>query len=367
MTVQAYRGLSHVPEAFLRILDEDKGSDFFVSRAFYENFERHGLLPGSELRGFAVGEPGSPQGITVGISPSGPVGFLRSNAIHFAHPDQMLYRAYTHPENGLRRDVIEQVAEALGRGAARTDIVKFGAFDPRDGLIEVVGELLRKHGFITQAYFLFGNWYGDVAGKSAEAYMAERPSQLRNTIRRRNKRMDKEAFGQFQLVQGGEPLAPAISDYVRVLVASWQGRHPMDKNYIMGLLHSASAKGVLRLGLYYVDGQPAAGQIWMVTAGVAHCYRLAYDARFSRLSVGTLLTYEMFRHVIDVDKVERIDFGIGDDPFKRTWVNRRREFWGIAGFNKGTLAGLRSAATDLSSTAVKRMLIRLGLWKVVRQ
>lgn len=362
MSVVAYRGLTSLPEPFLRLLDEDRESDFFLSRGFYENFERHGMLSGWELQAFAVGSAIDPLGLAIGIRPDGPVGFLRADAVHFAHPDQMPFKAYAHPERGSAEEVIERVAAALSQGETRTDIVKFGAFELQDELLRKVRSVLREQGFITQRYFLYGNWYGEVRGRSADDYMADRPSKLRNTVRRRAKRLEKEAVGQFHLVTGGEQLTPAVADYVRVLVASWQGRHPMPRDYILGLFDIADNLGVLRLGLYYVDGQPAAGQIWLVSKGTAHCYRLAFDPRFGKFSVGTLLTYEMFRYVIDVDKVERIDFGIGDDPFKKDWVNRRREYWGIAGFNKRSVAGLRTAATHLSITSVKRLLIRLGLW-----
>lgn len=363
MTVQAYRGLTRVPEPFLRLLDEDEASDIFLSRAFYENFERNGMLPGSELQAFTVGDSSGPLGIAVGIRPSGPVGFLRADAVHFAHPDQIPFRAYTHPQRGSAADLVDRLADALGQGEERTDIVKFGAFDRKEAIYRDILKALRRHGFLTQSYFLYGNWYAEIGGRSADEYMTERPSKLRNTVRRRAKRLEKEAVGQFQLVRGGDQLTPAISDYVRVLVASWQGRHPMPRDYILGLLDISAAVDALRLGLYYVDGQPAAGQIWLVSEGTAHCYRLAFDPRFGRYSVGTLLTYEMFRYVIDVDKVERIDFGIGDDPFKKDWVSRRREYWGIAGFNKRTLAGLRTAITAYGITSAKRALIRLGIWR----
>ena len=137
----------------------------------------------------------------------------------------------------------------------------------------------------------------------------------------------------------------------------------MDRDYIVGLLETAAAEGVLRLGLFYIDGQPAAGQIWLVSKGTAYNYRLAYDPRFKKYSIGTLLTHAMFRHVIDEDKAERIDLGIGDEAFKKDWVEGRREFWGIAGYNRRTWAGLRTAGAHLSISAVKRVLVRLGLWK----
>jgi hypothetical protein len=38
------------------------------------------------------------------------------------------------------------------------------------------------------------------------------------------------------------------------------------------------------------------------------------------LSAGTTLSAALFEHVIDVDKVDLVDFGTGNDPYKRDWM-----------------------------------------------
>ena len=65
--------------------------------------------------------------------------------------------------------------------------------------------------------------------------------------------------------------------------------------------------GWLRLAIAYIDDQPAAAQIWIVSNGVANIYKLSYDERFAKFSLGTLLTAHLMEHAIDVDKVHEID------------------------------------------------------------
>ena len=51
------------------------------------------------------------------------------------------------------------------------------------------------------------------------------------------------------------------------------------------------------------------------------------------------MTAALCRHVIDEDRVEEIDFLIGDDAYKQDWMSARRERWGVVAFNPGTLRG----------------------------
>jgi hypothetical protein len=42
-----------------------------------------------------------------------------------------------------------------------------------------------------------------------------------------------------------------------------------------------------------------------------------------------VLSAALFRHVIDVDGVAHVDFGTGDDPYKRDWMEQVRPRWRI--------------------------------------
>jgi hypothetical protein len=62
----------------------------------------------------------------------------------------------------------------------------------------------------------------------------------------------------------------------------------------------------------------------------------------------------MIQHVLDVDHVDEIDFGRGDDPFKQLWMSERREHWGLLAFNPSTPLGLLAAARHLGGRRVAR-------------
>jgi CelD/BcsL family acetyltransferase involved in cellulose biosynthesis len=48
----------------------------------------------------------------------------------------------------------------------------------------------------------------------------------------------------------------------------------------------------------------------------------------------------MMQHVIDVDEVVEVDYLVGDDPYKKDWMNHRRERWGIVAYNPSTFLGV---------------------------
>lgn len=221
-------------------------------------------------------------------------------------------------------------------------------------------QALRQAGWLAFEYFCFGNWFLPVNGRSYDQYFQQRPAQLRNTLARKSRQFLGPAGGRLEIVTGGDALEPAIEAYLRVYHASWKQPEPFP-DFIPGLIRLYAGKGQLRLGIAYAGAQPAAAQIWLVSHGRAAIYKLAYDAQYAPLSVGSLLTQHLMRHVIDVDRVREVDYLIGDEPYKRDWMSERRERWGIVAYNPRTLRGLAGAANELSRRAAKQALAPLGL------
>jgi CelD/BcsL family acetyltransferase involved in cellulose biosynthesis len=67
---------------------------------------------------------------------------------------------------------------------------------------------------------------------------------------------------------------------------------------------------------------------------------------------------EMFRRALDTDRVRAIDYGTGDDSYKKDWMGERRQLWQIEAFDPRTPRGLAGAARAAASALVRRVRTR---------
>ena len=235
------------------------------------------------------------------------------------------------------------------------DVVRFDAMDPAHPAFGVLESALRRAGLRTFRFFGFGNWYLPVEGRSFEEYFQGLSSQVRNTVRRREKKFLADGRGALRIVAGGDALEEAIAAWEKIYRVSWKTAEPFTE-FLPGLIRMCAARGWLRLGLAYYDGEAVAAQLWIVSHGRAAIYKLAYDEKFAQLSAGTVLTANLMRHVLDVDKVREVDYLIGDDGYKKDWMKHRRERWGVLAFNLRTPAGLFGAINESARRMVKQMI-----------
>ena len=61
----------------------------------------------------------------------------------------------------------------------------------------------------------------------------------------------------------------------------------------------------------------------------------------------------MFRAALDDDRVSRIDYGTGDDGYKRDWMGERATLWRLEAFNLASPRGLLGAARAGLSALVR--------------
>lgn len=220
--------------------------------------------------------------------------------------------------------------------------------DPRTSAFNAALEGLRAAGFKAKPFFGWGNWCENVAGQTFQDYLSARPSNLTNTGKRKLAALQKNSRVSFRIHHAGEELEPFISDYEDVRRKSWQQAEPFPL-FVPELIRFADGIGALRMGILKIDGENAAAQFWIVWKKKALIFKLAYVDKLRSYSPGTLLTMHMLQHLFEQDAPGEIDFGRGDDEYKRLWVSTRRERWGIEAVNPRTLRGaLLSARMTLA-------------------
>ncbi|WP_448565157.1 GNAT family N-acetyltransferase [Thalassotalea ganghwensis] len=179
------------------------------------------------------------------------------------------------------------------------------------------------------------NWHcGNI--ESSQQYFAERPSQLRNTLKRKSRQLEKLAH-QYHIadVNNFERL---FADYISIYQQSWKGQE-YSVEFIKSVCEQALSDGKLCLGILYIEEEPVAAQIWFIQNQCASIFKLAYVPKFSKLSVGSLLSAYISEYVIEHYKVNEIDFGMGNEPYKKDWMTSLRQRYTVLYFNQKSLLG----------------------------
>lgn len=262
--------------------------------------------------------------------------------------------------NGFQKN-LDMLAKAIAAERPRWDMIDIHPMQLDTPLFNGTLSAFHHAGMLAQSYFCFGNWYLDVNNRSYAAYFERLPSKLKNTLKRKSRQLEDANRLRIEIISSEAGLAKGLCAYEEIYSSSWKKpeSHPA---FVPGLIRICAEQGWLRLGVAYVDQQPAAAQLWIVSNGVASIYKLAYAEQFSRLSIGSILTARLMQHVIDIDRVRQVDYLSGDDPYKRDWMSHRRERRGIIAFNPRTAHGMIAALKHVGGRAW-RNIVRFGAYR----
>lgn len=224
----------------------------------------------------------------------------------------------------------------------------------------VLNAALALDGFLVFPYFCFGNWT-IAPPKKWDEYVASRPGALRSSIHRASRRLAGMG-AKTEIFSRPEDAERALMAFQHVYARSWKVPEPFPE-FIPGLVDLCARKGWLRMGVVWLGEKPIAAQLWIVANGRAAIFKLAYDEAYRRLGAGTALTAHLMKCAIEHDRVYEVDYLIGDDAYKRDWMNQRKERWGLVAFNPRTLGGAVGALGEATGRAVKPWLRSLPAWR----
>ena len=157
-------------------------------------------------------------------------------------------------------------------------------------------------------------------------YLAARPGQLRTTLKR------KAAKVSVRLERSFNPDSWAA--YEAIYAQSWKPQEGCPP-FLRAFAEAEGAAGRLRMGLAFADSQPVAAQFWTVENGTAFIHKLAHTEASKTLSPGTTLSATLFEEVIDRDRVAMVDFGTGNDAYKRDWMEHIRPRYELQMYRPG--------------------------------
>jgi hypothetical protein len=196
-----------------------------------------------------------------------------------------------------------------------------------------------RAGLFAFRYHCFANWYLNINNRFYSDYYLSLPSRLRNIIKRKSKKYFEIEGARIDIVTTEQEFHQGLAAYHEVYEASWKVLEPYP-DFMSGLIRLGISNGMGRLGIAYIGSKAVAVQYWIVSNNTAYIYKLAYDEAYKKQSVGTVLTAKMMEFVIDIDKVNIVDFLTGDDKYKEDWMNNKQDRYGVILFNPTTLFGL---------------------------
>jgi hypothetical protein len=181
---------------------------------------------------------------------------------------------------------------------------------------DLLGAAFSKAGWLVRREQSDVNHVLTLAGRDYDAFLAARPGRLRTTLKRKSGKVATQVLTRFD-----EAVWAAYED---IYAESWKPEEGSPA-FLRAFAQAEGAAGRLRLAIAQSpEGEAIAAQMWTVEGGTAFIHKLAHRESAKPLSPGSVLSAALFRHVIDVDKVAMIDFGTGDDPYKRDWMEEVR-------------------------------------------
>ena len=195
--------------------------------------------------------------------------------------------------------------------AKQTGHIVLAPISDEDGMTATLEKAFKAAGWITFRTQCDINHVLPVNHRNYAEYLATRPGPVRTTLKRKSGKVAVTIDTEFHPTNWAA--------YETIYAESWKPGEGSPA-FLRAFAEAEGLAGRLRLGLARADGLPVAAQLWTVEHGTAFIHKLAHTEASKSLSPGTTLTAALFEHVIDHDRVELIDFGTGDDGYKRDWM-----------------------------------------------
>jgi len=348
LILRTFTCVASLPADYDALFAAHQPQNLFVARAWFTLYETYLLPPDGRVVIYAVEAEDKPILALVLCQQKRVLSSLSN-----------YYSSYFSPVIDAQETVAIAALSLLFSALSREcDVLKLNPLAANEQQFTWLISALRAAHFSVEDYFCFGNWYHPVNGVTSQDYLAALPSKLRHTLQRKEKKAKREHTEMvYRLLTEAAEVAESFCDFEAIYEKSWKSTEP-HAQFIAALATHCAQQGHLRLGLMYLDGQPAAAQFWIVRDHTAYIFKLAYDPKFKAYSIGSILSAKMMAHVIDVDQVHKIDYLTGDDAYKQSWMSQRREMRGLMAYNRRAFKGWWMSVRFYAVRQLKRIFQR---------
>ncbi len=211
--------------------------------------------------------------------------------------------------NAHRPALLGEAARYLKQHARR---VTLWPLPDEDGSATLIESAFRKAGWAVFRSPCDTNHILRVQGRDYAEYLAGLPGPVRTTLKRKTKKVEVNIHDYFHDV--------IWNIYEEIYARSWKPEEG-DPALLRRFAQAEGDAGRIRLGIAKHEGMPVAAQFWTVENSTAYIHKLAHIEDARNLSAGSVLTAALMEHVLDTDRVEIVDFGTGDDGYKKDWMD----------------------------------------------
>ncbi len=206
--------------------------------------------------------------------------------------------------------LLTALAQDLAKRCRRIDLDKLDGDEA-----EEIAVAFRASGWSVRQKVCDANHVLSLVGRSWDDYLSARPGAVRSTLKRKRGKVKITIIHKFD---------PQWFDkFEDIYRSSWKTEESSPA-FLRKFAKEEGSAGRLRMAFAEAGGQAVAAQLWTVENGTAFIHKLAHREDARALSPGTTLLAALLKEVIEVDRVALVDFGTGDDAYKRDWMETVR-------------------------------------------
>jgi hypothetical protein len=349
LRTETYHDLRALPPAALDLCPATDSGALFSSAVWLAEVSEAGLQAGDRLHLQVVFEEGQPPRCVALL----PAVYSRlygshpgARVLHFLQREEQPYLPMG--EGVDPSQLADSVVASLKKLPKAIDVVRASPLDPNQPFTRALEQALRRHGFWVQFYRHARSHYASVAGMRFADYLAQRPRALRESLDLHTRLLMQGGRGEFHFVVTPELVEDAWDTVCFVIGRAAQDDVPESLDYLQRVLATCANVGLLRLGIFSLDGEPVAMQLWLIDGPKARCLRIWSVPGQRAFPIDDVLTQLIALCLIDGDAVEELVFGDVNDAFASDWATGLREWPGLAAFNRRTLRGVLGAIRHIA-------------------
>lgn len=166
---------------------------------------------------------------------------------------------------------------------------------------------------------------------SNDAWLRSMRPRSRQTMQRRTRKLAEHFANEIALLRVTTPeqvpsfLAHRETLYQRTWQAKALGGRTYSREEQVAYYHAIAERGWLRSYLLMAGGQPIAFVVGFQYRGVFHCVEPGYEPSLAALGPGSVLMHLIIEDLFADQRPDVLDFGFGENQYKRTLANSARD------------------------------------------